>query len=68
MTVELNPKARLPAYSFSLTFSPELLEEHRAMYKKTSYSSSAQLTSQHSPEELEAALVLLVYLSIVGGG
>jgi hypothetical protein len=60
-TVELNRKARLPAYLFSLTYAPELLDEHNALYKKKVYSSSAQLTSQHTPEELQASLVLLVH-------
>jgi hypothetical protein len=56
--VILNKKARIPAYLLSLGLSPELLEEHKTLYKKDVYSSSAQITNQHTTEELEGSLLL----------
>jgi hypothetical protein len=60
-SVELNKKARIPAYLLSLSLSPELLDEHTSLYKKKFYTSSAQITGQHTPEELESSFVLSVH-------
>lgn len=56
--VVLNKKARIPAYLLSLELSPELLEEHKSLFKKDVYSSSAQITNQHTIEDLEGAQIL----------
>jgi predicted nucleic acid-binding protein len=59
-----NKKARIPAYLLSLELSSELLDEHDKLYKKKVYSSSAQITNQHTVEELEGSLLLCVYRQI----
>ena len=53
-----NLKARNPSYLLSLTLSPFLRAEHQTLHKKPHYTSSAQLTNQHTVTDLEGANLL----------
>ncbi|KAF7977568.1 hypothetical protein HWV62_3374 [Athelia sp. TMB] len=55
-----NLKARIPSYLLSLSLSPALHAEHQSLHKKPHYTSSAQLTAQHSVVDLEGANLLTV--------
>lgn len=56
----LNAKARVPSYLLSLDVGSDLLLEHKTLHKKPHYTSSAQLTTQHSIEDLQNKLLLTV--------
>jgi len=53
-----NLKARIPSYLISLTLSPALHAEHQALHNKAHYTSSAQLTGQHTISDLEGSNLL----------
>jgi len=55
-----NLKARIPSYLLTLSLSPALHAEHASLHKKSHYTSSAQLTVQHTVEELQDSLLLAV--------
>lgn len=55
-----NLKARIPSYLLSLSLSPALHTEHQTLHKKPHYTSSAQLTGQHTVADLEGASLLAV--------
>jgi tRNA-binding protein len=55
-----NTKAKVPAYLITLDPGHALLEEHQRLVGKLAYTSSAQLRSNHSAEELCGASVLSV--------
>lgn len=57
----VNPSAKIPAYLLELTFGQKLLEEHQKLYNKSSYFSSAQLCTNHQPDELTKNLALAVF-------
>ncbi|KZP11650.1 hypothetical protein FIBSPDRAFT_937371 [Athelia psychrophila] len=59
-TVTPNPKARIPSYLLHLHLSPALHAEHEKLHKKPTYTSSAQLTAQHTPADLAGAHLLAV--------
>ena len=55
-----NLKARFPSYLLTLTLSVALHEEHASLHKKKYYTSSAQLTTQHTVEDLQDSLLVTV--------
>ncbi|KAI8621464.1 hypothetical protein BC830DRAFT_1094106 [Chytriomyces sp. MP71] len=57
-SVTPNSKARIPAYLLTLNPGEALLREHTELHKKPCYTSSAQLTSRHTPDELTNSLLL----------
>ena len=61
LSAEVNANAKIPAYLLNLNFSEHLLAEHRTLYNKQVYTSSAQLRANHSVEDLNGALVMSVY-------
>jgi hypothetical protein len=60
VTVVPNPTSRNPSYILSLELSPSLSAQHQALSKKAkpTYTSSAQITTQHPILELTGALML----------
>ena len=50
--VKQNPSALQAAYLMKLAFSESLNQEHKTLYKKNGYSSSAQLCANHRAEDL----------------
>ena len=58
--VELNKKATKPSYKLQLDLGAALIEEHKKLYKKPVYSSSAQLCSNHCIEDLTGQQMLTV--------
>src|ERR1700720_2163542 len=55
-----NLKARIPSYLLNLALSPSLHTEHQTLHKKPYYTSSAQLTAQHTIADLEGANLLVL--------
>lgn len=58
--VKTNKSATLPAYLIKLIFNQELICQHTALYKKNEYSSSAQLCSRHTIDEIQGQQLLTV--------
>lgn len=58
--VQENKKARVPAYLLSLNVGEKLRQEHQDRFKKDAYCSSAQLTENHTLEELQKSQLLCV--------
>jgi tRNA-binding protein len=58
--VRLNESAKIPAYLIQLVFSPSLMSEHFDLSKKSFYTSSAQLVSNHCPEDIRGNMLLSV--------
>ncbi len=58
--VEPNPSASIPAYLIRLCFNELLMAEHKALYKKDVYTSSAQLCANHTVEEITGERLLTV--------
>ena len=61
VSVAENSQARIPAYLIQLDFGPSLSDEHKTVSKKTTYTSSAQLCSQHRVEDILNRLMMCVY-------
>ncbi len=61
VTVVPNLKAAIPAYLLELDFGKALSQEHKSMCKKEKYTSSAQLCSQHTSEEISGQFLMCVY-------
>lgn len=59
-TVQLNKKARVPAYQIFLDFGEMLGKEHKDKYKSDLYKSSAQLTENHELSDLTSRQVLCI--------
>ncbi len=57
-SAEINRTAKVPAFAIQLLFSPGLMKEHFRVSGKEHYTSSAQLVSNHSVEDLTGADVL----------
>ena len=60
VSVQENSKARIPAYLMSLNIGHDLLEEHQLLHKKRLYTSSAQLCTNHTLEELQGSQLLCI--------
>lgn len=60
-SVAPNSKARIPAYQLELDFGAALSSEHHSLHGKERYTSSAQLCSNHSVEEITGQLLLCVF-------
>jgi tRNA-binding protein len=59
-SARINESAKIPAYLIELIFSDRLMSEHLGLAKKEFYTSSAQLLSNHSVEDLTSSLMLCV--------
>lgn len=59
-SVTVNQGSKLPSYVIEHDVGQGLLNEHFNLTKKTSYFSSAQLMSNHSPEALKSVSLLTV--------
>ena len=58
--VKPNPSALIPAYLIRLNLGQCLSGEHKALYKKDVYTSSAQLCTNHRVEDIRDQLLLTV--------
>jgi tRNA-binding protein len=58
--VRLNESAKIPAYLIQLVFSEGLMKEHFDLSKKRFYTSSAQLVSNHTEEDICGNMLLSV--------
>lgn len=60
VSVEPNPKAKIPAFLLELTFGEELEKVHRQEFKKERFKSSAQLCARHKKDEIEGNLLMSI--------
>lgn len=58
--VKLNPSALVPAYLIELIFNSNLMDIHKITTKKEVFTSSAQLVSNHTPENITNQQILTV--------
>lgn len=60
VTAQKNSSATIPAYLIQLSFGKDLASAHKADTKREYFTSSAQLTSNHSPEDIVNQLMIAV--------